>query len=105
MFFFSFRFIVIIVVAIVGLATPSSDPTKWQALLEKASNNSLQNSNETNSTYGQEDTALAAIGAYASNRDSVALDKTGQGKPKWYLHFDDSVFKFNRPNVNNGIFH
>jgi len=80
--FFLALFLVIIVVAIVGLATPSSDPTKWQALLEKASNNSHHNSNGTYSDL-EEDTALAAIGAYASNRDSVAVDKTGQGKPKW----------------------
>ena len=97
--------------AIVGLATPSSDPTKWQALRERAANSSLHSNNGTDAVYGEENNAppleMAAIGQYASNRDAVALDKTGQGKPKWYLHFDETVFKFNsRTNVNalNGIY-
>lgn len=59
------------VVAIVGLTGTSSHSSKWYSQFD---------GNDTG-----EDHALAAIGQYANNIDSVAVDKAGRGKHKWYV--------------------
>lgn len=63
---------VVLVVAIVGL-TKSNLPADWDPHTAAG-----------NGTDDGEDHAMAAIGQYASNLDTVAVDKSGRGKHKWY---------------------
>ena len=55
-------------VVITGLTSPTGN---WQQ------------SNSTTSNETEDDFAMAAIGAYASNRNSIGVDKTGHFKTKW----------------------
>ena len=61
---------------ITGLTSPSY-PGKWQAQLNA--------SDSINGTQG--DVAMAAIGQYVSNRNTIGVDKTGHIKPKWCVVF------------------
>ncbi|KAK4018930.1 uncharacterized protein LOC116917593 [Daphnia magna] len=67
-------FIVLVIVIITGLTSPSH-PAKWQASF----NSSEIAGNGTQEEY----LMLGAIGQYASNRNTIGVDKTGHIKTKW----------------------
>ncbi len=64
--------LVLVIVIITGLTSPSYSG-KWET--------PGNGSDSVNGTEG--DLAMAAIGQYVSNRNTIGVDKTGHIKPKW----------------------
>lgn len=82
-FDFHIVFAVLVIVIITGLTSPSH-PAKWQASF----NSSEIAGNGTQEEY----LMLGAIGQYASNRNTIGVDKTGHIKTKWYAHTTRTFF-------------
>lgn len=73
---------VLVIVIITGLTSPASHPDKWQT---------PYNASEIAGNGTQEEyLTLGAIGQYASNRNTIGVDKTGQIKTKWYAHYQNT---------------